>query len=334
MEELTPPDPTANKPAERLLRLLPPVLAHEGIVLDQHVREGRFQRSLALIAGFSSLLSGLEVAYEHYRGSYSPRIMYSPIILSPALLVAGLAAALSRRAARTVLPIVSLLTIADGAIGFVFHVRGVHRKPGGWRVPVFNLVMGPPVFAPLLFAISGYLGLIAALLRREGDPVVPPPAPMDRTPLWMSWLPRGISRRGITLEQHVREGRFQKHVAVAAGVSALFSGAEALYSHYKNNFNYGVQWTPIAVAPVLFVAGIGTVWSRRVARTLLPLASALALLDGTIGTLYHVRGILRRPGGLKLPLYNVMYGAPLFAPLLFAASGFMGLLASLLRRVD
>lgn len=40
------------------------------------------------------------------------------------------------------------------------------------------------------------------------------------------------------------------------------------------------------------------------------------------------------PGGLKLPLYNIIYGPPIFAPLLFAASGFLGLLASLLRRAN
>ena len=32
-----------------------------------------------------------------------------------------------------------------------------------------------------------------------------------------------------------------------------------------------------------------------------------------------------------MPLYNIIYGPPIFAPLLFAASGFLGLLASLLR---
>jgi hypothetical protein len=70
------------------------------------------------------------------------------------------------------------------------------------------------------------------------------------------------------------------------------------------------------------------------ARTLLPLAAILAVLNGVVGTYYHVRGILRRPGELALPVYNVLYGAPLFAPLLLSASGFMGLLASLLRRAD
>ncbi len=37
--------------------------------VDLDIREGRFQRWLALIAGLSSVLSGIEVAYEHYRGA-------------------------------------------------------------------------------------------------------------------------------------------------------------------------------------------------------------------------------------------------------------------------
>jgi hypothetical protein len=35
---------------------------------------------------------------------------------------------------------------------------------------------------------------------------------------------------------------------------------------------------------------------------------------------------------LQKPLYNVLYGPPIFAPLLFAACGTVGLLASLMRR--
>jgi len=316
-----------------------------GASLGQHIREGRFQRGLSLIAGLSGALSGLEVVTEHYRGSYSQRIMYSPIVLSPVLLIAGVWGALSRRAARTVLPIVSAITVLDGVIGFAFHVRGIHRKPGGWRIPIFNLIMGPPVLAPLLFAISGYLGLIATFLRREDDPSAPisgragnsePGTPTDnRSGSWWSrLLPSGVAAEGAELEQHIREGRFQKHLAAMTAISAVLSGVEALYSHYKNNFQYKAQWTPILLTPVLFVAGIGAIYSRAVARTLLPLVSVLALLDGAVGTFYHARGMLRRPGGLKYPLYNLMYGPPLFAPLLFAASGFMGVLASLLRRAD
>jgi hypothetical protein len=251
------------------------------------------------------------------------------------LLLAGVWGVFSRRAARTVLPIVSLLTIVDGVVGFVFHVRGIARKPGGWRIPVFNVVMGPPVLAPLLFAVSGYLGLIAAFLRREDAPEWQPlGGGQPSRPAWMSIVPVSISREGLMLEHQVREGRFQRHVAVAAAIAAFYSGVEALYSHYKNNFTYKVEWVPILVAPLLTIAGIATIWSRSIARTLLPATSILALLSGAVGGFFHLRGLLRRPGGLRLPLYNVMYGPPIFAPLLFAASGFMGLLASLLRRAD
>src|SRR5665213_3648335 len=48
--------------------------------IDLDIREGRFQRWLALIAAASSALSGIEVTYEHYKGSYSRRIMYTPVI--------------------------------------------------------------------------------------------------------------------------------------------------------------------------------------------------------------------------------------------------------------
>ena len=39
--------------------------------IDAHIREGRFQRSLSLMAGLSSILAGVEVAYEHGCGKAS-----------------------------------------------------------------------------------------------------------------------------------------------------------------------------------------------------------------------------------------------------------------------
>lgn len=317
------------------LESLPRKITREGVIVEHHIREGRFQRSLSLITAFSSLLSGLEVTYEHYIGSYSQRIMYTPVFLSIGLFIAGVWGVFSRKMARVVLPVVSLLSMLDGIVGFVFHVRGIHRKPGGWRIPIFNIIMGPPLFAPLLFAVSGFLGVIASMLRREDDPAhtTLPGLPRPR-PIWLSWLPRKITREGIIVEQDVREGRFQRAMGVATALAAFFSGAESLYSHYKNRFTYRIEWTPILLTPALIAAGLGTVWSRLVARTLLPITSALAVLSGALGFFYHVRGIVRRPGGLKMPWYNLIYGPPIFAPLLFAATGLLGLLASLLRRAD
>ncbi|MFY9947738.1 MAG: hypothetical protein WAK27_03520 [Candidatus Sulfotelmatobacter sp.] len=277
----------------------------------------------------TSVVSGLEVAYEHYRGSYSRRVMYTPVIMSVLLAIAGIAGFFSGRAARTVLRLISAVTLGDAAVGFYFHVRGIQRKPGGWRLPMTNMIMGPPVFAPLLFGTSAYLGLIASFLQREEDSCS---TRSGRDGLFAGLLPAKESRELLSAEQDIREGRFQRQVALVTGVSALLSGFEAFYSHYKNNFRYAVQWTPIILAPALAAAAFGSVKSRRLATTALPALSLLASADAAVGFYYHGRGVLRRAGGSKHLLYNIMYGPPIFAPLLFGAAGMLGLLASLLRR--
>jgi hypothetical protein len=193
-----------------------------------------------------------------------------------------------------------------------------------------NLSMGPPLFAPVLFGISAYLGVVAAFLKRggaEGERGIPKPTHRGH---WAHAIAGG--HESIDRQQDRREHSFQRQMAAAAAASSFLSGFEALYSHYKNNFRYKVQWTPLIVAPLLTASGIGAVKSARVAHTWLPVCSAAAMLNGGVGFFYHARGVLRRPGGMRMPLYNIMYGPPIFAPLLFAASGFLGLLASILRR--
>lgn len=288
-----------------------------------HLREGCFQRSLCFVVAITSVASGLEVGYEHYKGSYSNPVMYTPVALSGALAGAGLWGVFSRSAACTILRWVSVATLSNGIIGFVFHVRGVARKPGGWRLLVTNIVMGPPIFAPLLFGTSAYLGLIASYLRREEDLR----APEKDTPANSGSMPTKTDWR-----TDLNNGRFQKHLSAVTAAWAFFSGFEALYSHYKSNFRYKAQWTPVLLTPLLMASAAGAIKSRRVAQTALPITSALALANGAVGVFYHARGIVRRPGGLTKPLYNTLYGPPIFAPLLFAACGFLGLLASLLRR--
>ena len=310
--------------------LEPKLVYGELLTAENDIREGRFQRWLSLIAGLSGVLAGLEVSYEHYRGSYSNRVMYTPVVLSGALAGAGVWGFVNRWAATKLLRAVSVVTMADSVIGFGFHIRGIQRKPGGWRLPIFDIIMGPPIFAPLLFGVGGYLGLIASYLRRDHSTLdyrLPVPTHKGH---WAARL--GGSHQRIGWKQDIREGRFQKNLAAATVVSAFFSGFEALYSHYKNNFRYKAQWSPIAIAPALMAAGVVSLKNRRAGHTWLPALSALAVIDGGVGFFYHARGVLRRPAGIKKPLYNLIYGPPIFAPLLFAASGFLGLLASLMRR--
>jgi hypothetical protein len=305
-------------------RNLPDPLSASAISVLEHIREGCFQRSLCLIVAATSVASGLEVGYEHYKGSYSNPVMYTPVVLSGALAGSGLLGVFSGTCARTMLRWVSIATLADGIIGFFFHVRGVARKPGGWGLPVTNIVMGPPIFAPLLFGTSAYLGLMASYLRREED--------LRKPDERIRELAAELRPGRPDWRTNLRHGRFQKHLSALTIAWAFFSGFEALYSHYKTNFRYKAQWTPVLLTPLLMAAAAGAIKSRRVAKTALPMVSALALADGAVGFFYHARGIARRPGGLKKPLYNAIYGPPIFAPLLFAACGFLGLMASLLRR--
>ncbi len=297
------------------------------------IREGRFQRSLSLLTAATSVISGLEVAYEHYRGSYSRRVMYTPVILSAVLGIAAVAGFFSRRASRVVLRMAAAVTLADAAIGFYFHVRGIARKPGGWRLPMTNMIMGPPIFAPLLFGTSAYLGLIASFLQREDANQFAAGQDQSAGGGWFArLLPPREERDLISEEQDIREGKFQRQVAIVTGISALLSGFEAYYSHYKNNFRYKIQWSPVVIAPLLAGAAFISVSKRSVARTALPALSIVASADAAVGFYYHARGVLRRPGGRKHLLYNIMYGPPIFAPLLFGAAGMLGILASLLRR--
>jgi hypothetical protein len=133
----------------------------------RNIREGRLQRSLSLAAGLSSLPLAFEVYLEHYKGSFGDPWEWAPLACTPPLVAAGVAGAVSERAAKTVLPAVSVLYALNGVVGTALHARGVWRKPGGLREPGYNLVMGPPLLAPGSFTLIGAMGVLAALMRRE-----------------------------------------------------------------------------------------------------------------------------------------------------------------------
>ena len=138
--------------------------------LDQFtaaVAHGRFQRRLALTSAFFAILAGGEAYFEHLRGSFNQRVMWTPVWVTPFMVLAAVGAAASERLARRVLPVVSLVTLLDGMLGFLLHLRGIRQMPGGFANLRFNITMGPPLFAPLLFSSVGLLGFVAALLRRK-----------------------------------------------------------------------------------------------------------------------------------------------------------------------
>jgi hypothetical protein len=135
--------------------------------LLRNVRHGRFERSLSALTAVGAVITGVEIWLEHDRASFSNRMMWIPVAVTPAIAAAAAAGVVSRRAAKTALPLASTVVLINSLQGQYLHLRGVAQRPGGWRMARYNAEMGPPTFAPLLFGLVGGMGLVASILRRE-----------------------------------------------------------------------------------------------------------------------------------------------------------------------
>jgi hypothetical protein len=133
----------------------------------RNARHGRLQKTLSAATAASTVPLTFEIYLEHYKGSFGDKWEWVPIALAPAVVAAGAAGVVSERAARTWLPLTSVLYGACGLVGTVLHARGVQRKPGGFSEPTYNLVMGPPLLAPGSLGLIGAMGCLAAVMRRE-----------------------------------------------------------------------------------------------------------------------------------------------------------------------
>ena len=132
-----------------------------------NVERGRFERAMSGLTAGAALVTGAEIFLEHDRASFGNKMMWLPVAITPFVSAAGIAGVANRRAAKTVLPALSALALFNGVQGCYLHARGSAQRPGGWRFARYNVEMGPPLFAPLLFAMVGGMGLLAAVLRRE-----------------------------------------------------------------------------------------------------------------------------------------------------------------------
>ncbi len=288
----------------------------------REIRDGRFRRAMALMAAFAAIVSGFEAYTQHRRGAFADPLMWTPVVLMPPTAVGALAVVVSDRGTRLLLPALSVASIADGIIGFLLHLRGIRRMPGGFRLGQYNVVMGPPVFAPLLMSSVGVLGLFAAALR-------PAVLDDDGSTTAARTHDAGLVTR---LAADIADGRFQRGMAVTAASLAVLAGGEAYFEHLRGSFNDRLMWTPVWLTPPMVAAGIAAAASEEAARVVLPVASLVTFGDGLAGFLLHLRGIRDMPGGFSNLGFNLTMGPPLFAPLLFSSVGLLGLLATLMRR--
>lgn len=132
-----------------------------------NVEHGRFERSLSGLTAVAAMVTTAEIYFEHYKAGFGNKWMWSPVLVTPPVVVAGVAGVFSKRWAKTALPVSAAVYTLNGLAGEFFHARGVSRKPGGWKLASYNVPMGPPIAAPGPMCVVGGMGLLAAILRRE-----------------------------------------------------------------------------------------------------------------------------------------------------------------------
>jgi len=138
----------------------------------------------------------------------------------------------------------------------------------------------------------------------------------------------GIDR----MVRNIETGRFERSLSALTAAGALIAATEIFFEHDSASFGNKMMWLPVAMGPVGAAAGVAGFFSRRMAKTALPVASLAIVANGLQGVYLHARGIAQKPGGWRNARYNLEMGPPVLAPLLVTMVGGMGLLASVLRR--
>lgn len=122
-------------------------------------------KALALLTAAGLIGTVGEVGLLHFRGAFQHRAMYAPVAIPPVAAVLLARAALTPPRERWWTRLWLRATAALGAIGVVFHMRGVARQQGGWRNWSQNVLNGPPLPAPPSFTALAAAGLAALRLR-------------------------------------------------------------------------------------------------------------------------------------------------------------------------
>jgi hypothetical protein len=119
---------------------------------------------LLLVGGsFAGLLAQTFIL--HFRGAFKSKFMYIPFTL-PLLSVPVILIWLAGHQVwlEGALRILLWFTFISGFIGLGMHLRGFDRQRGGLFLRSFNILEGPPAFAPGLYSTMAAIGLTALYL--------------------------------------------------------------------------------------------------------------------------------------------------------------------------
>jgi hypothetical protein len=143
------------------------LVAAHGLSGQEAFLGGRIWRVLLAIVSVGLAGAIAQAGILHYRGAFNTPLMYAPLVIPPLAAVSGVwMAAAPGSAAEVALRVSLWLTFLTGFAGLGMHLRGVDRQMGGLHVFLFNLLQGPPPFAPAVFSGLSAVGLASIELAR------------------------------------------------------------------------------------------------------------------------------------------------------------------------
>jgi hypothetical protein len=121
-----------------------------------------FARAYLLFVAAAFALLGLQVFLLHWRGGFRKWTMYVPVLGAPALVLAGVVAAITRDGLIGWAALAFFgVGVLDGLLGLYEHLRGIAERIGGFSPR--NLTAGPPPILPAMFAALALTGGLAVV---------------------------------------------------------------------------------------------------------------------------------------------------------------------------
>ncbi len=270
---------------------------------------------MLLMAAINELFLSLDIYLAHStNGTITPR-EWIPIIFGMAsgilLLLAGIIALRFRPFATIIANFVLLGSIVVGVLGVYFHLVRAGLIGGG-SSPTASLgllVWAPPFLGPLSFTLVGLLGISAAWVEDPPD----------------SGRLRLLGQRHILLP-YAKTRAYLMIVSLFALITVISSTFDHARTHFANPW----LWLPLAAG--IFAAVVATALGlieHPTRADMITYAAAMILLIvvGAVGALLHARSNLVAENLIVVERF--IRGSPLFAPLLYANVGLLGLIALL-----
>jgi hypothetical protein len=249
------------------------------------------QRAVRLFAAANIGFLGVDIAIAHLANEFERRIEWAPIIFSalatPLLLPGALGS--TRAVFRQLDRVVAFGAIAVGVSGMVLHLDSAFFE----QMTLHGLVYSAPFVAPVSYV---GVGLLVLLVHSE-DATTP------AFGAWVLFLALGgfVGNLALSLLDHAQNGFFRSSEWIAVAAAA-----------------YGVAFLAVALvgAPAQMTSEL-----RRACTFVM----AMEIVIGLAGAALHLEANLRR-SVMTTTRDRFVFGAPAFAPLLFANLALLALI--------